>query len=101
MRSSRSETCFAAVQTELNGERAAALGRTGRRLEAALARCAYLEAELDAEHAPKCRQALTDEYREARGDSEQWRWKLCVQREALGLNDHAWVDRIYPTPVLR
>jgi hypothetical protein len=95
---SRSETSFAAVQTELNGERAAALGRTARRLEAALARCAHLGTELEAEHPPKSRRALTDEYRQARDDSEQWRWKLCVQREAIGLNDHAWVDRIYPPP---
>jgi hypothetical protein len=101
MRPSRSETSFAAVRTELNGERAAVLGRTARRLEAALARCAYLSTGLEAEHPQKRRQALTDEYREARDDSEKWRWKLSVQREAIGLNDHTWVDRIYPAPPLR
>jgi hypothetical protein len=101
MRPSRTESGFAAVQEELNGERAAALGRTGRRLEAALARCAHLGTELEAEHPPNSRQTLTDEYRAARDDSERWRWKLCVQREAIGLNDHAWVDRIYPIPAAR
>jgi hypothetical protein len=24
-----------------------------------------------------------------------------VQREAIGLSDHAWVDRVYPPPALR
>ena len=26
---------------------------------------------------------------------------FCLQREVLGLTDHAWVDRIYPVPRLR
>ena len=98
MRPTRSETYFAAVQDELNEERAAALGRTGRRIEAALARCVRLAAELEAEHCAERRQALTDEYRAACDDCQRWRWTLCVQREALGLNEHSWVDRVYPTP---
>ena len=101
MRASRSETHFGAVQTELNGERAAALGRTARGLEAALARCAYLGSQLEGEDATESRDALTAEYRAARNDSERWRWKLCVQREAIGLNEHSWVDRVYPTPTVR
>src|SRR5215207_5495169 len=98
---SRSESFFVAVQTELDGERAATLGRTARNLELALARCAYLNIALEGEDRPERREVLTNAYRDAREASERWRWTLCVQREAIGLHEHSWVDRIYPAPALR
>jgi hypothetical protein len=96
MTSTRAERAFAAVQQELDNERAAVLGRTGRRLEETLARCAALGHQIDATTDEASRAALLAEYRSARASSEDWRWRLHVQREALGLTDHRPVDRIHP-----
>jgi len=101
MTSTRSERAFAAVQAELDGERAAVLGRTGRRLEAAIATCHAVARRLDATTDDGARAALLAEYRSARAASEEWRWRLHVQREAIGLTEHRWVDRVYPPPAMR
>ena len=101
MTSTRAERAFAAVQQELDVERAAVLGRTGRRLEEAIAACVALGRRLDATTDECARTALLAEYESARADSEEWRWRLCVQREAIGLTEHRWVDRVYPPPMPR
>jgi len=101
MTSTRAERAFAAVQQELDNERAAVLGRTGRGLEAALARCDALGRLLDESTDDGARAVLLAEYRAARTSSEEWRWRLHVQREALGLTDHRWVDRVHPQPAVR
>jgi|SRR5215216_2989458 len=101
MTSTRSERAFAAVQQELDGERAAVLGRTGRSLDDALAACRAIARCLDAATDDRTRAELLAEYRSARARSEQWRWRLHVQREALGLTEHRWVDRIHPVPPVR
>lgn len=97
------ERWFAGLQAELDEERAASLGRTGRQIDEQLARCRALAAQLDgaADEDPARSGEILDEYREARAEFERWRWELCVQREALGLLDHRWVDLIYPTPARR
>ena len=95
---SASERFHAAVQQELNEERAAVLGRTGRRLEESLARCRALGRQLEAVAEGPARARLLADYRAARNDSEEWRWRLCLQREVLGLTEHRWVDRVYPPP---
>ncbi len=96
MTSTRAERAYAAVQQELDNERAAVLGRTGRRLEELLTRCAALGRQLDATTDEATRTTLLAEYRSARASSEEWRWRLHVQREALGLTDHRPVDRVLP-----
>jgi hypothetical protein len=101
MTSTRAERAFAAVQQELDNERAAVLGRTGRGLEAALATCSALARLLDATTADGDRAVLLVEYRAARATSEEWRWRLHVQREAIGLTDHRWVDLVHPVPAAR
>jgi hypothetical protein len=78
---------------EIVQEQAAALGRMGRALEAALARLA----EFDAVHAGKAapvrqlRRALVMEAGNAL-------WMLVVQREACGLRDSRAVMRDYHVP---
>ena len=84
------EVRHAAVVAELNEERAATLGRADRRISAARERGLQALARLDAGH-----DALAD-YRAARSEMDHWRWVLTVQREALGLCDHRWVDALYP-----
>jgi len=103
MPNDRAELWFSALQAELLEERAHALGRTGRRIDEQLDRCRALAARLDQAHRGdgSTSAALLDDYRAARSEFERSRWKLCVQREALGLHDHRWVNQIYPTPPSR
>jgi hypothetical protein len=94
MSQERSERLHSQVLVELDAERAAALGRIARRLERARARSEALAAAVDRGDPPDS--AVLEEHRRARAEAEHWRWMLCVQREANGLNDHRWVDVIYP-----
>lgn len=89
----RAESAFAAVQVEIDEERAATLGRVSRTLEAARRRHQELAQQLRSRGGDA---ALVAAHREARDEAEHWRWVLCVQREAIGLYDHRWVDRVYP-----
>lgn len=95
------ERSFAAVEAEINEERAAALGRAGRRVQAEFDRCRQLSARIDDAGEPGERSRLLDEYRAAHAAFEHRRWQLHVHREAIGLNDHRWVDRVYPMPARR
>lgn len=86
-----------AMEAELNKERAGALGRTARTLEAHLDQCTRLAHELDTATGD-ARAKLLAEYRESQALAAKWRWYLCIQREAMGLRRHDDVDRIYPPP---
>ncbi len=90
----------AALEAELNKERAAALGRTAAKLEALIERCAALRHEARAAGSNE-RERLAREYDETRRESETQRWNLCVQREAMGLYRHDDVDELYPRPAPR
>jgi hypothetical protein len=83
------------LEYELVQEQAAALGRMGRALEAALAKLR----EFDAAH-PRV-DALASE-RQARralvAEAGQALWMLVVQREACGLRDSRTVMRDYNVP---
>jgi hypothetical protein len=83
---------FEEVRHELARERAAALGRAGRRVEEARDACLALARRPE---------VTADAYRAALATFDEARWEFCVQREALGLYDHTWVDRIYPPPPRR
>jgi hypothetical protein len=98
MRPNFAEQHFAAVEAELNTERGAALGRTGQKLEDHFNRCQQLAPLVDAE--PDSTELL-HRYRQAWAAFEECRWRLIVQREALGLCDHRWVDRVFPRPARR
>lgn len=82
----RFETGASALEHELQGERASALGRAGRAVEAALARLADPELEQQLG-----RDALVREAAEAV-------WMFFVQREVLGLRDQGAVIRHYAIP---
>ena len=87
------------IEQELNSERAAVLGKAGRKMEAALAECAKAGAVLAAA-GPEHRAAAADTYRAAFRRYQDARMGLCIYREALGLMDHRRVDEIFrpPTP---
>lgn len=85
-----------AWETELNRERAGALGMTARKLEGLLDTCRALKEQLGTATDPALKELLLRDYRAAREESERQRWNLCVQREAIGVRRHEEVDRLYP-----
>ena len=91
-----SERAFNFVQGEVDAERAAALGRAGRRVERAFARCQELLADGHAAVDER-----VDEYRAARAEFDQAMYAYLVQREAIGLPDHRAIRRSFPRPPRR
>lgn len=77
------EAADAALQSEIAQEQAAALGRMGRKAEAALAALKAHEGEGRAEAAKKAADAV---------------WCFFVQREVMGLRDRAQIVADYQIP---
>jgi hypothetical protein len=88
----------ALLEHEFAQERASALGRLGRALEAALAALA----EFDVAHKTDGLRALPREQRGVRADlvaqASVTLWQFAVQREACGLRDIGHVLRDYRVP---
>jgi len=86
------------VENEIRAEKAAALGRAGERLEAALSElrdaARALEQPLDEGRRAELRAA----YRAARERARIARLYLLIQREAVGLRSHRVVDQQFPEP---
>ena len=80
-----------ALEYEIAQEQASALGRLGRRLEAALQALADFDAAHGSADNPALRAALLDAASHAL-------WQFVVQREACGLRDSARVMRDYRVP---
>ena len=89
------------IQAEIAREKAAALGRAGERLEAALEIVASLGRRLDVARDATERARLLGEYEDARARALHARLALVIQREAVGLRHHATVDAGYPEPPRR
>lgn len=86
-----------AVLRELNEERAAALTRISRTLESLIAQLQAIRDRVErvsGHVAP----ADADEYERLRARAKQYRWFLEVQRDAVGLHHHGWLDHFYPVP---
>jgi hypothetical protein len=92
---------FERLQEEIAREKAAALGRVGERLEAALEEVRRLALALDAETDPGRRAERVREYEAARGRAITVRTMLLIQREAIGLRHHRVVDQQFPEPPRR
>ena len=80
---------YATLEYEIAQERAAALGRLGRRLETALAALAACPPTAASEQTT--RDSLV-------GEAGYALWLFVVQREACGLNDSAQVIQTYAVP---
>ncbi|HEV2957268.1 MAG TPA: DUF6665 family protein [Xanthobacteraceae bacterium] len=93
----RAENPVAALDYEIAREKASALGRLGRRLEAALAALAAFDAQADEEAsaAPAVRRERRAELVAAAGEVL---WSFIVQREACGLRDSSRAMRDYAVP---
>ena len=89
------------INAEIAGEKAAALGRAGERLEAALAHVTALGRQLDLAPVPNEHARLLGEYESARMRAVHARLALVIQREALGLRHHRIVEQKFPEPPRR
>ncbi len=89
------------TEREIVGEKAAALGRAGERLEAALALVHELGRRLDAGGEGATRECLLADYARAREQARAARLALIIQREAVGLRQHRVVDQQFPEPPRR
>lgn len=99
-RSARNEDAHERVEAELAQERAAAIGRIGRRLgeligELLELRQAYVAAP-GGSNEPRLR--IAREYRERRHEAMRYLWYLEVQREAMGLRGNHRLDEFYRVP---
>jgi len=92
---------FERLEQEIVREKAAALGRAGERLEAALADAEALGQALEAEREAERRAELLQHYERARQRALMARTMLLIQREAIGLRYHRDVDRQFPEPPRR
>lgn len=89
------------IKEEIVREKAAALGRAGERLEAALAEVSALaRAWRDAVDAHD-RERLRRDYDHAWRAADTARLALLIQREAVGLRDPRVVDQQFPRPPRR
>jgi hypothetical protein len=86
------------TEREIAAEKAAALGRAGERLDAALRDCALAHARVMTAGTPEARGRLAGEYERCRQAALLARRTLLIQREALGLRQHRVVDQLYPEP---
>jgi hypothetical protein len=98
---SRLQDTHRRINAEIAQERAAALGRAGERLEAALAQVGALGRQLDAGPDPADHERLLGEYESARLRAVHARLALMIQREAIGLRHHRIVDQQFPEPPRR
>jgi hypothetical protein len=89
------------INAEIAQEKAAALGRAGERLEAALAHVTALGRQLDQAPDPNEHARLLGEYESARMRAIHARLALVIQREALGLRHHRIVEQKFPEPPRR
>ncbi len=85
------------IEVEMLKERAFALKTVGERIEKILSALAAVEQSLEKRHGPD-RHTLIEEHRKLRAQADAERWKLIVQREAMGLSRHDDVYRVYPLP---
>jgi len=79
-----------ALLRELTEERVAALTRISRTLESLIEQLQTL--------AQDSANRGTEPYERLRARAKQYRWFREVQREALGLRDHRFLDRFYQIP---
>jgi hypothetical protein len=92
----RAENPAAALDYEIAREKASALGRLGRRLEAVLAALAAFDTQTEDAFASP---AVRRERREALvAEAGEVLWSFIVQREACGLRDSARAMRDYGVP---
>ena len=89
------------IKEEILREKAAALGRAGERLEAALAEVHAVASAWRAATDDATRAQLGGEYDRVWRAADAARLALLIQREAVGLRDQRVVDQQFPRPPRR
>jgi hypothetical protein len=89
------------IKEEIVREKAAALGRAGERLEAALGEVSALARAWREAVEPAQRDRLSRDYDVAWRAADAARLALLIQREAVGLRDQRVVDQQFPRPPRR
>jgi hypothetical protein len=82
---------------QLQEERAAALARISRRLEALIAQLQATREQIAREEGEQ-RTRDVAAYRQLHREAVKYRWYLEVQREAIGLRQHQQIDEFYRLP---
>lgn len=85
------------TEVELKAEMAASLGRIGRTLTNLITELNHIRLESTSLSEPE-RSAKLNEYRSVRSRAKLCLWYLTVQREAIGLRNHASLMELYPIP---
>ena len=93
-----SEEGFARFERELLQERAAALLRISSALEGLLRSLERLRSEIALAAVGPDRDARLLRHALTLKEARRYRWYLEVQREALGLRNHAGLDEHFPMP---
>jgi hypothetical protein len=96
-RTQRRDESLGKTQKEIVAERAAALGRIGRRLEGCISHLHRVRAEIE-QLDGEMRSRKLRTYAAARRKAELYFWYLLIQREVNGLTDHSDLERIYSIP---
>ena len=86
-----------AVLRQLNEERVATLTRISRTLESLIDQLQAIRVRVE-RTSGAVSSADADEYERLRARARQYRWYLEVQREALGLRHHRFLDQFYAAP---
>ena len=86
-----------AVEVQIRQEKASALRRVGDKLEKLIGQMTQLQGVLPTLTGAR-REKKVAEYQQLWADADYQRWCLIIQREAMGLFDHAEVDLMYPIP---
>lgn len=89
-----------AVEREIAEEMATSLGRIGSEFSKRHQRAwtAFRAWEKRGERSATIRKRIEDALHQAMDEAECYRYFLIVQREAMGLRNHAEVNRKYPLP---
>ena len=86
-----------AIEVQIRQEKASALRRVGDKLETLIGQMVTLETELRT-LSGAVRAKKVAEYQKLWADADHQRWYLIIQREAMGLFEHAEVELMYPMP---
>lgn len=86
-----------AIEVHMKAEAASGLKSLGHALDKQISELTRMREQAQTLKGA-AREAKLAEYRKLRGETEQRKWYLVVQREAMGLFHHADVDELYRVP---
>lgn len=86
-----------AIEVHMKAEAASGLKSLGHLLDRQIAQLKQLREQVQSLKGPT-RETKLAEYRQLRADTEQRKWYLIVQREAMGLFNHEVVHEQYRVP---